>query len=206
MPRPVTLVYLPGQQVADRPAAHLPDRGAPRRITPSIRMPVRAIKAQAWDARCAVLPGPPRFVPLVLLLLHLGSKLPRHTRAGLTLHRPSAQAERDTASPACWPTWPPSASTTSSPPIPPCPPSSSSPPPPAATPGPRPARRQPPPRGRVVSSPPRTTPRPQVNGHTHESPGGTRSSSVIRADVTLCITIGRGLAGRSGHHDQLCPD
>ena len=32
-----------------------------------------------------------------------------------------------TASPACWPTWPPSASTRSSPPTPPCPPSSSSP-------------------------------------------------------------------------------
>ena len=30
---------------------------------------------------------------------------------------------------------------------------------------PRPARRQPPARGRVVSSPPRTTPKSQVNGH-----------------------------------------
>ncbi len=43
--------------------------------------------------------------------------------------------------------------------------------PPAA--GPRAPRRQPPPRGRVVSSPPRTTRKPQVNSQTRGLPGGT---------------------------------
>ena len=46
---------------------------------------------------------------------------------------------------------------------------------PPAAPGPRPARHQPPPRDRVVRSHPSTTEKPQVNGHTRESPGELRA-------------------------------
>src|ERR1035441_7325910 len=51
-----------------------------------------------------------------------------HMHARLALPSTPSAAVRCTASPACWRTWPPSASTRSSPPTPPCPASSSSPP------------------------------------------------------------------------------
>ncbi len=72
------------------------------------------------DKPAAQAPGPARSLPL---------PAPRGPWPRPLPSTPAAACPC-TASPACWPTWPPSASTRSSPPTPPCLPSASSPPPP----------------------------------------------------------------------------
>jgi hypothetical protein len=100
-----------------------------------------------------------------------------HMHARLALPSTPSAAVRCTASPACWRTWPPSASTRSSPPTPPCPASSSSPPPPRSSARPSTCSASATASGSRSQNPAPTTPKPQVNAYARASPEGT---SVLR--------------------------